>query len=1073
MEDELMPLLRRIPRTMACLVVAAALALAMVPVAAGRLGPEAEPPGPPVAGAQPAGDRPNVVLIMTDDQGYGDLGVHGNPALQTPHIDRLARESVQFEYFYVSPVCSPTRASLMTGRYNYRTGVVDTFLGRSLMHPGETTIAEVLSGAGYRTGIFGKWHLGDNYPMRAMDQGFQESLVLNGGGIGQPSDPVGGESYFDPVLRRNGEWTPTRGYVSDVITDGAIAFIRANRGAPFFTYLAFNAPHTPLQVPAAKYDKYRRILSAAGVSGASGPAAGNADPEVTAKIYGMVENVDDNVGRVLAALDELKLAERTIVIFMTDNGPQQPRYNAGLPQLKGTVHEGGIRVPFFVRHTGAFTPHTVDRIAAHIDVTPTLLEAAGVATPAAVRFDGRSLLPLLRGDQAAWPDRTLFFQWHRGDAPERRRAFAARSQRYKVVQPRGQGDTPLPTQAGFDLYDMAEDPREARNIAADRPDVVKQLVGEYDAWFGDVTSGRDYSDKGISSISLGAPEENPVRLTRQDWRGPQAGWTPASLGHWEVDVRQQGVYDVTLRFAPLAAPGAVHLSLGDRVVDEQVAAGATSATLTGAAFAPGPGRLESWVTQGDRRIGMLDVTVRLAQAPVSAPAEAPLNVIVILADDLGYGDLSSYGHPTIRTPQLDRMAAEGQRWTSFYAGAPVCSPSRAALLTGRLPVRTGVFRRESADAGPQGGPGVFMHYAAAGLPPEEVTLAEMLKARGYGTAIIGKWHLGHLPEYMPDRQGFDQHFGLPYSNDMGLAEGVKGGREIMLNPRVEYWTVPLLRNGDVVERPIQQQTLTKRYTEEAIAYIRENRSRPFFLYLAHTMPHLPLFRSKDFENRSAAGLYGDVIEELDWSVGEILNELRASGLDRRTLVVFTSDNGPWTVYDQQGGSAGPLREGKGSTWEGGLRVPGIFWSPGRVQPGAVLDIGATLDLTPTIAALTGARLPSDREIDGVDLSPVLLGRAPSPRETFAFWRDNELYAFRKGPWKAHFFTRGVYGRGPARVAHEVPELYNLGSDTGERWNVAEANPDVVRELTALAAAHRAGIRMAEPLVERRLPEAGR
>jgi arylsulfatase A-like enzyme len=359
---------------------------------------------------------------------------------------------------------------------------------------------------------------------------------------------------------------------------------------------------------------------------------------------------------------------------------------------------------------------------------------------------------------------------------------------------------------------------------------------------------------------------------------------------------------------------------------------------------------------------------------------------------------------------------------------------------------------------------VFNIRAAAGLPHDEITMAEMLKERGYATAIIGKWHLGHLPEFLPARHGFDEHFGLPYSNDMGLAEGVKGGREIMMNPRIEYWTVPLLRNGDVVERPVQQQTLTKRYSEEAIRYIRAHRNRPFFLYVAHAMPHLPLFRSKEFENRSAGGIYGDVIEELDSSVGAILSELRSSGLDRRTLVVFTSDNGPWTAYDQHAGSAGPLREGKGSTWEGGLRVPGIFWSPGLVKPGPVLDIGATLDLMPTIAALTGARLPTDRELDGVDLSPTLLRGEGSPRETFAFWRDHELYAFRKGPWKAHFITRGVYSRGSPRVVHDVPELYHLGNDPGERWNVAADNPAVITELTAAADAHEKGVKLAEPLI---------
>lgn len=367
----------------------------------------------PLLGAPLLGQRklaPNVVLILTDDQGYGDLSLNGNEKLATPNIDRIAKEGARFTRFCSSPVCSPTRSSLLTGRYNYRTGVVDTYIGRSMMRAEEVTVAEMLRPAGYRTGIFGKWHLGDNYPLRAVDQGFDDSLVIHGGGLVQPGDvpeAISGvkPSYFDPVLTRNGKWEPTKGYCTDIYFREAMRFIDENRRRPFFCYLPTNAPHTPLEVAEELVAPYRAM----GLD------------DVTARIYGMIRNVDDNVGKLLGHLKERGLEENTMVIFMTDNGPQQKRYNAGLRGLKGTTYEGGIRVPFFVRWPGKIEAGTVvDRLAAHIDVTPTLLEATGTKTVA--KMDGRSLLPLVTDKKAkeTWSDRTVFIQWHRGDEP---RAF--------------------------------------------------------------------------------------------------------------------------------------------------------------------------------------------------------------------------------------------------------------------------------------------------------------------------------------------------------------------------------------------------------------------------------------------------------------------------------------------------------------------------------------------------------------------------------------------------------------------------------------------------------------------------
>jgi arylsulfatase A len=446
-------------------------------------------------------------------------------------------------------------------------------------------------------------------------------------------------------------------------------------------------------------------------------------------------------------------------------------------------------------------------------------------------------------------------------------------------------------------------------------------------------------------------------------------------------------------------------------------------------------------------IGAASVTFarRLGTAGLLAaePASRKPNFVIIFCDDLGYGDLGCYGHPTIRTPNLDHMAAEGQRWTDFYVGASVCTPSRAALLTGRLPIRSGMcsdVRR------------VLFPDSAMGLPPGEVTIAEALKPQGYTCGCIGKWHLGHLPQYLPTNNGFDSYFGIPYSNDMDRTGGPKG-REAFRNPKYEYWNVPLMRNDQIIERPADQNTITKRYTEEAVRFIEQNRDRPFFLYLAQTMVHVPLFVSGGFRGTSPRGLYGDAVEEIDWSAGRVLETLRREGLAENTFVVFTSDNGPWLTFDQHGGSAGLLREGKGCTFEGGMREPCITWWPGTIKPAVIHDMGATMDLYTTILRLAGTDVPTDRVVDGLDLRPVLFGKGPGPRDTMFYYRGTKLYAIRKGPYKAHFITQSAYGSDKP-VEHDPPLLYHLGHDPSEKYDIAKDHPDVIAAIYKEVERHR-------------------
>jgi len=434
--------------------------------------------------------------------------------------------------------------------------------------------------------------------------------------------------------------------------------------------------------------------------------------------------------------------------------------------------------------------------------------------------------------------------------------------------------------------------------------------------------------------------------------------------------------------------------------------------------------------------------------PLLAKAQEKPNIIIIFADDLGYGDLSCYAHPTINTPNIDQMAHEGMRFTQFYNAACVCTPSRAGLLTGRLPIRSGM-------AGSENSGNVLYPGSTGGLPQNEITIAETLKEVNYQTAIIGKWHLGHSPQYLPLNQGFDYFFGIPYSNDM-------------TPPRYkDAPDLPLFENENVVEYGPDQHLLTMRYTEKAINFIEKNSDQPFFLYYANNFPHTPLFASDDFLDKSKRGLYGDVVEELDWSVGEVLKTIKRLGIAEKTLVIFTSDNGPWLLRKENGGSAGLLRDGKGSTCEGGFRVPAIAWWPGTIKSEQTsAAIVTTMDLFPTVAKLAAASLPEDRVIDGEDIYPILCGEKIEMKNKVVFYYfKDEIFAIRKGPWKAHFITKPSYSKIEPEF-HSPPLLYNIEHDPSEKYDVNENYPDIIKDLKDLKEKHEAGITRVESQLDK-------
>ena len=511
--------------------------------------------------------KPNVIIIMTDDQGFGDLGINKNPNIITPNIDQFASESVRFDNFFVSPVCAPTRASLMTGRYSLRTGVRDTYNGGAIMSNTETTIAEILKEADYSTGIFGKWHLGDNYPFRPSEQGFDESLIHLAGGIGQVGDFTnyykGNTSYFDPILWKNNKKNQYDGYCSDIFAENAVKFIEKNKNKPFFCYLSFNAPHTPLQVPKKYYDMYKDLDPEVGFMDESlASKMSEKDKEDARRIYGMVTNVDDNVGKVLNKLTELGIEEETIIIFMTDNGPQQFRYNSNMKGLKGTVYNGGTRVPFYIKYAEKFkNSKVISRMSAHIDILPTILELCNLKIPSDRKIDGQSLVPLI--NSKPFNDRHLFSYWTRR-FPEKYINMSIQNDNYKLV---GNNDYNGKIK-DFELYDLIADPLESKNVINQNIEIAKSFKIEMDNSIDDLLSSENI--KNPPRIIIGSEFENPTVLNRNDASGERGIWAQNDIySYWKVNFKK-GTYDFKFKFKDsITSKGTLFTEINNRVYSKK------------------------------------------------------------------------------------------------------------------------------------------------------------------------------------------------------------------------------------------------------------------------------------------------------------------------------------------------------------------------------------------------------------------------------------------------------------------------------------------------------------------------
>lgn len=967
-----------------------------------------EPAAVSADSSRPSHSLPNVVLIYADDLGYGDLGCYGATRLQTPNIDRLAAQGRRFtDAHSASAVCTPSRYGLLTGQYPLRAmggrgtwGPLSPTSGL-IIGTNTMTIGKVFQNKGYATACLGKWHLGFKQgkndwqvPLRPgpLDVGFDHYFGVPHVNSGSPyvyveDDTIVGYDPNDPLIYGGQPVSPTPRFPEEASRKSPNRFAGALRAHRIYddektgTRLAERAVRW---ITEKKDQPFFLYFPTPNIHHPFTPAPrfkGTSD----CGLYGdFVHELDWMVGEILKCLDENGLADHTLVLFTSDNGGMLNRagrdamraghrMNGDLLGFKFGVWEGGHRVPLIARWPGKIKAGTVSsQLIGQVDLLATFLALTGQRTDSVRETDSINMLPALLDDPEQ-PLRTDLLL-----APRQPRNLAIRKGKWVYIGARGSG--------GF---------------TGSKP--------AHHAWGGPAAAafaGSVNSDLQNGKIRKDAP---PAQL--YDLQNDPAQTTNVYRQHPEV-VREMQILLAAYRPADESgdAPPKQNRHLQHPV--------------------------ESRKPELPKLNSQNDVTPAAPVNSSSQPkgrAENPVpNFVVIFTDDQGYGDLSCFGGQHVSTPRIDQMAAEGCRLTSFYVAAPVCTPSRAALMTGCYPKRIDMATGSNF--------GVLLAADPKGLHPDESTIAEVLKSAGYQTGIFGKWHLGDQPAFLPTRQGFDQFFGIPFSHDIHP-----------FHPRQNHFRfppLPLLDGDTVIELDPNADDLTRRITERAVSFIRSNSDTPFFLYVPHPIPHRPLHVSANYmkdvppevtarlKNEDGTIDYGtrdrlfrQAIAEIDWSVGRILDTLKNEGLDEQTLVLFTSDNGPAI------GSAGPLRGRKGSTFEGGMRESTVVRWPGQIPPGtANHELMTTMDLLPTFAKLAGAGLPTDRIIDGKDIWPTLTGRAPSPHQAFFYHRGNTLNAVRSGKWKLHLKN----GK-PA-------QLYDLQTDIGESNNVIRSHPEVVTKL---------------------------